>query len=310
LAFFGVGRMAWTLALALGLGAAAGLCAAVAAPATAAAAPRRVSYTVRKGDTLGKIAKRFRVTVAQLKQWNRLKSDRIRAGHTLRIAPTSVGGRLKDGVQLPPGPGYRLKNPDTNWGTPHTVAVLQEAFRLFRERHPDSVDIVVGDLSRRGGGYFPPHRSHRTGRDVDLGLPFRGNRDLRHFGRPGAANLDAEKTLDLIECLTMAGRVELIVLDYRLQRPLVQLAELRGYTPKQITELFQWPRSRRTRAGIVRHSNGHTGHMHVRIAPEPAECTAPRVPETVATGAPVPLPADTPPADAPNHEAKPDPNAI
>jgi len=42
-------------------------------------------YKIRQGDTLGAIAKRFHVSVSQLKRWNNLHSDAIRAGKTLRI---------------------------------------------------------------------------------------------------------------------------------------------------------------------------------------------------------------------------------
>jgi len=43
------------------------------------------SYTVRKGDTLGKIAKRHGVTVQQIKKANGMKNDNIRAGQTIKI---------------------------------------------------------------------------------------------------------------------------------------------------------------------------------------------------------------------------------
>lgn len=42
-------------------------------------------YTVKKGDTLTKIANRHHVTVANLKKWNHLKSDKIIEGQKLII---------------------------------------------------------------------------------------------------------------------------------------------------------------------------------------------------------------------------------
>ena len=42
-------------------------------------------YKIKEGDTLGGIAAKFRVSVKQLKAWNDLKSDMIRAGKTLKI---------------------------------------------------------------------------------------------------------------------------------------------------------------------------------------------------------------------------------
>ena len=42
-------------------------------------------YTVKKGDTLSKIAQKYHVRVSDLKKWNHLKSDRIRDGQKLII---------------------------------------------------------------------------------------------------------------------------------------------------------------------------------------------------------------------------------
>lgn len=42
-------------------------------------------YTIKNGDTLGEIAKKFRCSVKQLKAWNGLKNDNIRAGRKLKI---------------------------------------------------------------------------------------------------------------------------------------------------------------------------------------------------------------------------------
>lgn len=44
-----------------------------------------VTYRIKSGDTLGGIALKYHVTVSQLKKWNNLKSNNIRAGKTLRI---------------------------------------------------------------------------------------------------------------------------------------------------------------------------------------------------------------------------------
>ena len=42
-------------------------------------------YTIKNGDTLGAIAKKFHCSVKQLKHWNGLKNDNIRAGKKLKI---------------------------------------------------------------------------------------------------------------------------------------------------------------------------------------------------------------------------------
>jgi D-gamma-glutamyl-meso-diaminopimelic acid endopeptidase CwlS len=50
-----------------------------------AAGHKSVSYTVQDGDTLWKIAKRFKVKPDEIKSWNSMKSDSIRPGDVLKI---------------------------------------------------------------------------------------------------------------------------------------------------------------------------------------------------------------------------------
>lgn len=50
-----------------------------------AKAAEYITYTVKSGDYLGKIAKKHNVTVKDLKKWNKLKNDFIREGQKLKI---------------------------------------------------------------------------------------------------------------------------------------------------------------------------------------------------------------------------------
>lgn len=52
---------------------------------SAPASSGRISYKVKSGDSLGKIAARYHVSISQLKKWNNLKSDTIRIGQVLHI---------------------------------------------------------------------------------------------------------------------------------------------------------------------------------------------------------------------------------
>jgi membrane-bound lytic murein transglycosylase D len=45
----------------------------------------RVTYRVKRGDTLSSIARSFRTTVARLRSWNKLKSDRLMPGDRLTV---------------------------------------------------------------------------------------------------------------------------------------------------------------------------------------------------------------------------------
>lgn len=51
----------------------------------AESAPKVVSYTVRRGDTLGAIAERYDCSVTELKSWNTLKGNTIYPGQKLKI---------------------------------------------------------------------------------------------------------------------------------------------------------------------------------------------------------------------------------
>ena len=46
-----------------------------------------ITYTVKSGDTLGKIAKQYHVSVTDIKKWNNLKNDLIRVNQKLKIYP-------------------------------------------------------------------------------------------------------------------------------------------------------------------------------------------------------------------------------
>jgi len=74
--------------------------------------------------------------------------------------------------------GGQTKNTSRAWGTCSTVEHLRQVLRTFHERHPSRARIGIGDISRRGGGPFPGHASHRRGVDVDLYYPRLDNREI------------------------------------------------------------------------------------------------------------------------------------
>lgn len=56
---------------------------------TASSSTQSASYTIKRGDTLSHIARQYKTTVANLKQWNGLKSDLIFVGQKLIVSKAS-----------------------------------------------------------------------------------------------------------------------------------------------------------------------------------------------------------------------------
>jgi len=154
------------------------------------------------------------------------------------------------GAQLPAsGPGFYARSaPDRRFGRPETISALQAIGSAWARAHPDGPRIGIGDISRRGGGPFPPHASHRNGLDVDI-RPVRGDRREE------------------------AVRYQLPAYSRALTQELVNLIRANGvlvvqhifFNDPQVTGVRRWP--------------GHDDHLHVRFTqtraqPGPAQAPA------------------------------------
>lgn len=76
---------------------------------------KQSSYVVQKGDSLSKIAKKFDVTVAELKKWNELKSNTIYVGQVLKIH----------------GDGSKFKEESESTGSVDASQVIKKAKKLL-----------------------------------------------------------------------------------------------------------------------------------------------------------------------------------
>jgi hypothetical protein len=179
-------------------------------------------------------------------------------------------GSLRNGRLLPwEGPGFVRKNDKAPYGTNETVAILLWAFEEMTRLYPGTVPAVVGDLSAEQGGRLPPHSSHRSGRDVDIGYYQIGNDLQKQFAGCPPDKLDTDKTWTLLELLLATGQVEYFFIDRTLQRPLYDEAAQRGWTEEDLQLLFEAPLGGRQRKGTIRHTPGHRHHVHVRfVCPE------------------------------------------
>lgn len=89
----------------------------------------------------------------------------------MSVGKTS-SGRLKSPVQLPiKGIGYRVpqewKERGNVFGTSQLVAAVQRIGKALSKTNPPRM-LGVADLSPHHGGWSQWHRSHQSGRDVDL----------------------------------------------------------------------------------------------------------------------------------------------
>jgi hypothetical protein len=83
-----------------------------------------------------------------------------------------VGGtRLQESQVLHVCPLYA--GADVRWGLQPLVSLVDRAAHAVRREYPDAV-LNVGHLSRAGGGEISHHRSHESGRDVDILFYIRG----------------------------------------------------------------------------------------------------------------------------------------
>jgi len=110
-------------------------------------------------------------------------------------------------VQLPQRPAgggyYTYGTPHGGagqYGVPDTIGLIQEVANGWR-----GTPFGVGNISLADGGRFDPHRSHRTGTDVDV-------RPLRSDGaNTGAdwrkAGYDRAATQRLVDAFLASGRV-------------------------------------------------------------------------------------------------------
>lgn len=161
---------------------------------------------------------------------------------------------------------YRTKHSNVSWGLPETIDLITTAMIQYHTFSPDAPLVNVGDLSLERGGKFPPHLSHRVGRDVDVGYVHRGDKkDQSRFTYATSNNFDVEKSWSLIKAFLETDSVEYIFMDYYLQKKMYRHALKSGEDRKHLKEIFQYPRGKYERHGVIRYSKGHRNHFHVRF---------------------------------------------
>ena len=242
-------------------------------------------YTIGAGDTLDRVARRYRTTIQEIRCLNpkiRKNPNLLRIGDRLKLmrhgpvnASVAFGrpqdGKLINGELLPAGRGYYRRRPHLAWGTNETISGLRQAIETVRAKHPKIHDVAVGDISSEHGGKLRRHKSHQSGRDVDLGLYFKKQRKKgpRAFISALRHKMDIPPNWTLLKALVSNNRksskVSYIFLDYRVQKEIYQWAKKQGVKQKTLVCMFQYPRGKRAMRGVIRHEPGHADHYHIRF---------------------------------------------
>ena len=182
-----------------------------------------------------------------------------------RSVGRATRGSLENGCLLAQrGAGWIRRNA-AGWGTDRTVGILQWALAEVGRLHSGTVPVIVGALSREHGGKLRPHRSHQSGRDIDVGYYASNNVALPRFRPMSSGNIDVDKTWTLIGALLHTGWVHYVFIDYNLQALMVRYLEEQGADAQTLARVFQYPAGRRAKRGIIRHARGHADHFHVRF---------------------------------------------
>jgi murein endopeptidase/LysM repeat protein len=187
--------------------------------------------------------------------------------HSVSIGAPTRGALVYPEALLPNQ--YLTSRSHKRFGTRELVRTIERAVAVVNARFSDTPVLHVGDLSRKNGGHFPPHLSHQSGCDVDIGYYLKTGHRPDVFRHTNRRTIDVARTWTMIRSFLETGRAQYIFSDRRL------IPMLRDYAVEQgeISEvnLRKWFGN----GGIVRHLKGHADHLHIRIfAPESVAAVA------------------------------------
>lgn len=209
---------------------------------------------------------------------------------------THAKGALVHGVAMPfAGAGYQVhpdwRGREHQYATQEVARWLTSAFARVEYTLPGSV-AYLGDISARGGGGAAMHRSHASGRDIDIfyfavdanGEPLRDLPAMIHFDAEGRARtwsagaghvpkppvpdatFDARRNWALVRALLEDPNAEVQWIFARRELAALMIAQ---------AEREAAPAALVNRARALLHqptdSQPHDDHMHVRVFCDPRD---------------------------------------
>ena len=176
--------------------------------------------------------------------------------------------QLIDGRQMPESKHYRIVDKENVWGTPNMITALTVATEELSWLVPKADPLVIGDISKKGGGKMKGHRSHRGGSDADVGI-YRGMAKQSPYGlqKVPPSDFDAKTNWLLIRALFDTGEVERILSDQKLIDKLHEYVVKNGELTKEEADKMFPRKMKKTiwlRNKVVQHHAGHKHHFHIR----------------------------------------------
>lgn len=234
--------------------------------------------SVEPGSTLGGRSAAKRMTAVTRKgkpQGRKLSKKKKRTAYIGPAPGQSVGapwyGRLQDPSQLPEGERYVIRRPSRSFGTKPAVDLTKQVIDQILEDFPDAHPLAIGDMSAEHGGQITQHRSHQSGRDIDIGLFYQSKPSSypSDFVSANIDNIDPATTFALLDTFADTasedGGVQVMFLDYKVQGILYEWAKEHEVEQEHLDHLFQYPHGLGSGTGIVRHEPNHDNHIHVRF---------------------------------------------
>ncbi len=177
----------------------------------------------------------------QVQSWH--KNDECGCAGPVQVDPHWTPNPDINTVLPESGVGFRTYNREADGvdqvGLPSTIEYFVNLGKEW-----DATQVVpfqVGDISRRGGGPFPPHSGHKNGNEADL-RPFRKDGAMLPTNIQDP-NYDRDTTREFIKLVKHVSPDTLVLFN----------------DPTLIKE------------GLCKYHKGHHNHLHLRLQPTTSE---------------------------------------